>query len=75
MSSTAPPAVAGGGNATPHHRHRALQELRRRVAGTLYTAEDPGWDAARTPWALCVEQTPLAVLEVRDAADVQAAVR
>src|SRR5436190_13978556 len=60
---------------TPHPLRHALDELRRRVAGPLHTPDDPGWDAARTPWALTVVQTPLAVLEVRDATDVQAAVR
>ena len=54
---------------------RALEDLRRRVAGTLHSPADPTWDAVRTPWALSVEQHPLAVVEVRDAADVQAATR
>jgi FAD/FMN-containing dehydrogenase len=45
------------------------------VAGRLHTPDDPTWDAARAAWVLNVEQRPLAVLEVHDAADVQAAVR
>ena len=54
---------------------RALEDLRRRVAGDLHTPADPTWDAVRTPWALSVDQHPLAVVEVRDVADVQAATR
>jgi hypothetical protein len=54
---------------------RPLNDLRRRVAGTLHTPSDPTWDAARTPWSIGIEQNPLAVLEVRDTGDVQAAVR
>jgi hypothetical protein len=56
-------------------RQRALATLRRAVAGPLHTPADTEWDHVRRPWALLVDQTPLAVLEVRDAADVQAAVR
>ena len=54
---------------------RALDDLRGRVAGVVHTPGERTWDAARTPWALAVEQHPLAVAEVRDAADVQAAIR
>ena len=71
MSSTLDPTSPGG----TRHRRTALEDLRRRVAGRLHTRDDPTWDAARTPWVLSVVQTPLAVLEVRDVADVQAAVR
>lgn len=53
----------------------ALADLRRRVFGTLHTPDDPSWDLARMAWTLNVDQRPLAVLEVHDADDVQAAVR
>ncbi len=56
-------------------RQHALAQLRRHVAGTLHTPADPEWDRTRRPWAVLVDQTPLAVLEVHDVADVQAAVR
>jgi hypothetical protein len=52
----------------------ALDELRRRVAGRVHVPGDPAWDEVRTPWALAVEQTPLAVVEVVDAIDVRRAV-
>lgn len=71
MSSIAPPRP----HTAPRPQRRALAELRRCVAGRLHTPDDPSWELARTPWALSVVQTPLAVLEVRDANDVQAAVR
>ena len=62
--------------ATPSPRRPAdLGDLRRRVAGTVHTPADPTWDSVRSPWVVNVDQRPLAVLEVRDAADVQAAVR
>ncbi len=57
------------------HPHRALDELRGTIAGQVYAPGDPDWDRVRTPWALAVEQTPLAVVEVADAEDVRRAVR
>jgi hypothetical protein len=53
----------------------ALADLRRRVAGTLHTPADATYAAASTPWTVNVPQHPFAVLEVRDADDVVAAVR
>ena len=53
----------------------ALADLRRRVAGTLHTPADDTYAMASTPWVVNVPQRPLAVLEVRDADDVIAAVR
>ncbi len=53
----------------------AFEDLRRLVAGRLHTPADDTWDQARTPWNVHVEQRPMAVLEVRDADDVIAAVR
>ena len=60
--------------AAPNQTH-ALEDLRRRVVGRLHTPADETWDAARTPWIVNVAQHPMAVLEVRDADDVAAAVR
>ena len=45
------------------------------MVGRLHTPADETWDAARTPWIVNVPQHPMAVLEVRDADDVVAAVR
>src|SRR5687768_14546897 len=52
----------------------ALDELAAAVRGTLHTPHSPAWDAVRTPWSVLVDQTPLAVLEVADAEDVERAV-
>ena len=60
--------------AAPNQTH-ALEDLRRRVVGRLHTPADETWDAARTPWIVNVDQHPMAVLAVRDADDVSAAVR
>jgi FAD/FMN-containing dehydrogenase len=63
-------------DAAPAPRHRVdLAALRNQVAGRLHTPDDPTWDSARSAWVLNVDQRPLAVLEVHDATDVQAAVR
>ena len=61
--------------ATSQPAARALDELRDAVTGRLVTPADPDWDRVRSPWAVTVDQRPLAVLEVSGAADVQAAVR
>ena len=53
----------------------ALEDLRRLVAGRLYTPADSTWEQVRTPWNVHVEQRPMAVLEVHDTDDVIAAVR
>jgi FAD binding domain len=54
--------------------HR-FDDLRRVVAGGVHVPGDAGWDEARRPWNVAVEQTPLAVVEVADAEDVRHAVR
>jgi len=59
----------------PAPRTHALDDLRRRVVGTLHTPQDPTWDLARMPWVVNNDQRPMAVLEAHDADDVQAAVR
>ncbi|MGA8994014.1 MAG: FAD-binding oxidoreductase [Nocardioidaceae bacterium] len=56
-------------------RSTPLRHLRRRVAGRLHVPGDPSWAAASTPWLVNIEQHPMAVLQVRDADDVIAAVR
>ncbi|MGK5558808.1 FAD-binding oxidoreductase [Actinomadura kijaniata] len=49
--------------------------LRSAVRGTVHTAEDAGFDRARRPWNLAVEQPALAVVEAADAHDVAAVAR
>lgn len=51
------------------------QALRGLVSGRLFTADDQGYAAARTPWMLNVDQRPAAVLEVAHVGDVVEAVR
>ena len=53
----------------------ALEDLRRRVVGRLYTPADAEWNSARMAWVVNIPQHPMAVLEVHDADDVIAAVR
>ncbi len=57
------------------NQSHALEDLRRRVVGTLHTPTDLSWDAARTPWTVNVQQHPMAVLEVCDTDDVIGAIR
>jgi FAD/FMN-containing dehydrogenase len=42
--------------------------------GTLLYPGDPGWDEARTPWVVNVEQRPAAIALVRSVEDVSAVV-
>jgi FAD/FMN-containing dehydrogenase len=53
----------------------ALGSLASLVAGRVTTTADAGYDRARTPWVVNVDQRPAAVLEVVDVDDVVAAVR
>lgn len=59
------PAVAG----------TELDDLRRRVSGRLHVPGEEGYVPASLAWVVNIPQRPLAVLEVRDADDVIAAVR
>lgn len=59
----------------PARARQRFDDLRRIIAGKVYTADDPEWDDVRRPWARAVDQTPLAVVEVADAQDVGMAVR
>ncbi|MGB4777189.1 FAD-binding oxidoreductase [Microbacterium sp.] len=52
-----------------------LEELRAGIRGRVTTPFDAEWDAARTPWALAVDQRPALVIHPADAADVRTAVR
>ncbi|MFC3985372.1 FAD-binding oxidoreductase [Streptosporangium jomthongense] len=50
-------------------------DLRRAVRGQVLASGEEGFDRARAAWNLAVDQPVLAVVEVRDAADVAALVR
>ena len=63
---------------TPTHPQRAsaeLSALRAAVRGQVHLPGDAGFDQVAAPWNLAVRQSPAAVVEVADAADVVAAVR
>jgi FAD/FMN-containing dehydrogenase len=47
-----------------------VEALRSRLHGEVYGPEDPGYDDARRPWNLAVEQRPAAVAFPRTDADV-----
>ena len=51
------------------------ESLRGLCGGAVHLPGDPGYDAARTPWNVAVQQRPAAVAIPRDAADVSAVVR
>ena len=55
--------------------HDMFATLAGSVTGRLTTSADPGYDQARTPWIVNVDQRPAAVLEVAHVADVVEAVR
>ncbi|MBB5790767.1 FAD-binding oxidoreductase [Jiangella mangrovi] len=50
-------------------------DLRRTIRGRVLASGDDGFDAARRPWNLAVEQPVRAVVEAADADDVAATVR
>lgn len=52
--------------------HPALVALRERLNGTLLLPEDVGYDAARRPWNLSIEQRPDAVASPADVDDLRA---
>ncbi|MBG0815913.1 FAD-binding oxidoreductase [Planomonospora sp. ID82291] len=52
-----------------------LRDLRTHVRGRVLLPGDDGFDQARRPWNLAVEQSVPAVVEAADAADVAALVR
>ncbi|RCG32481.1 FAD-binding oxidoreductase [Sphaerisporangium album] len=51
------------------------RDLRRAVRGPVSVPGDAGFEAARTPWKLTVDQRVRAVVEIEDAADASALVR
>jgi FAD/FMN-containing dehydrogenase len=52
----------------------ALNQLRSRVGDRVVGPEDPGWDEARRPWNLSVDQHPAAVAMPESTQDVVAVV-
>ncbi|WP_067198765.1 FAD-binding oxidoreductase [Microbacterium sp. XT11] len=56
------------------HSSPDLSALRAAVRGAVVLPGDPGYDAARRPWNLAVEQHPAAVVEPVDFADLRAVV-
>ena len=52
-----------------------LDALRATLTGTLVAPGDPGWDAARQPWKVLIDQQPVAVVQAAGADDVVATVR
>ncbi|MGW9629565.1 FAD-binding oxidoreductase [Agromyces sp. NPDC055520] len=52
-----------------------LLTLRAELGGTLVLPGDAGYDAARMPWNLSVDQRPAAIAEPADVADLQAILR
>jgi hypothetical protein len=56
-------------------RTDALDTLAERIEGDVYRPGDDGWDEARMPWNLAVDQIPAAVVVAESAADVAEAVR
>ena len=52
-----------------------LTELRTTFTGQIHAPDDPGYDAARTPWNLAVDQRPILVAQALTADDVTTVVR
>ncbi|KJL18446.1 Mitomycin radical oxidase [Microbacterium oxydans] len=55
--------------------HPALTALQDRLTGALLLPEDPGYEAARQPWNLAIEQHPVAVATPADVDDLRALLR
>jgi len=53
----------------------SFDALRAELTGTLHTPDEPAYDALVSPWNLAVPMRPAAVVAVRTAEDVVAAVR
>ena len=59
-----------------HQAHRIdAGPLRRLCGGDVHLPGDPGYDAARMPWNVAVDQRPAAVVHPRSATDVSEVVR
>ncbi|BDY30169.1 FAD-binding oxidoreductase [Mycolicibacterium mageritense] len=65
-------AVAAVSAGRPHARAESLAGLRSAVRGRVLLSGDPGFDAARTPWNLAVDQSVRAVVDLVDADDAAA---
>jgi UDP-N-acetylenolpyruvoylglucosamine reductase len=52
-----------------------IAALRHAIRGSVLTPGDDGWDEARTPWNLAVDQHPAVIAVPANSADVQAVVR
>lgn len=52
----------------------SVEGLREAIAGEAYGAGEPGWDEARMPWNLAVDQRPAVVVLPQNAADIAEAV-
>jgi FAD/FMN-containing dehydrogenase len=55
--------------------HSGLDELRAASTGPIHLPDDPGYEGARRPWNVAVQQWPAAVVQPRTAAEVAAVVR
>ena len=53
----------------------SFEALRAELTGSLHTPDEPEYDALVSPWNLAVPMRPAAVVAVRTAEDVVAAVR
>ncbi len=62
--------------ATTHNTSSVeIAALRHAVRGSVLAPGDDGWDEARTPWNVAVDQHPALIVVPANSADVQAAVR
>ena len=60
---------------TTHTTSIDIAALRHAVRGSVLAPGDDGWDEARTPWNLAVEQHPALIVVPANSADVQEVVR
>ena len=70
MSTTPPPLQPPEQPSAPG-AHPALVALNRVLEGALVLPGDPGWDDARAPWNLAVDQQPSAVVRPRSVRDLR----
>jgi FAD/FMN-containing dehydrogenase len=54
--------------------HTSIDSLKSRIAGSVLTPSDPGYESARRVWNAMIDRTPAAIVRPRNAADVAAAV-
>jgi FAD/FMN-containing dehydrogenase len=53
----------------------AIESLRRSIAGTVFVADDVGYDGARAVWNAMIDRRPAVIVRCRGTADVIAAVK